>query len=70
MQSSKSLDKKYTMMRIYPGVELREQLEALQRILRREESSLSEVLRPALEQLVEKYRSEIQIELRKSKKKL
>ena len=71
MRSTMPLEKKYTMLRIYPGVELREELEALQKILRRNETgptSLSEALRPALEDLVREYQSLIESELRKTKK--
>jgi len=59
------IEKKYRVITIYPGVKMRDQAEALQRILRRRESSLSEVLRPALAELLSLHSEEIAQELQR-----
>lgn len=69
MTESMSLERKHRHLTFYPGVEIREDVQALMQVLKAQETTLSEVLRPTLRNLIRQYRKEIDAYLENKKKR-
>ena len=65
MKSTMPLDPKHRHLTFYPGVERREQVQALMQVLKAKGTTLSEVMRPFLDKLIEEHRIEIEAYLGK-----
>ena len=54
------LESKHRHLTFYPGIERREQVQALMQVLKAHGTTLSEVMRPFLDTLIEQHKEEIE----------